>query len=317
MPVLPDGGFELDPAGSEPGAPWSVVAGTAIVVQSSASPDAGFPREGSRWCEIGAEGSSAATPPTVPGGAGDMPAGAAAIEQTFGFAPLAPHLVFDAAFLLGEAEGSAATNDFMSVDLSDGTTTRNVFHADTFSEFPLASSRYGLPMTAPRRVQLDLRTLFPGLAPGAPLRLCVSVGNAGDDARPSRGYVDAFRLVPAATASFRNGTGRNAARYLSSPAVLGGAWTIQVDVTGHASARAIQLVGMTRPTSGGLRAPGELLIGGKKLFALAWPALPGLNVRTVTLPVDIALMGQAMATQVTITGGSAELCNAFDLVLGF
>jgi hypothetical protein len=40
-------------------------------------------------------------------------------------------------------------------------------------------------------------------------------------------------------------------------------------------------------------------------------------VRTITLPVDISLMGTFMATQVTITGGKAELCNAYDLVLGF
>ena len=125
------------------------------------------------------------------------------------------------------------------------------------------------------------------------------------------------QIVPVATASFRNGTGRNAPRYLSSPAILGGAWTIQVDVTGHVNARSIQLVGMTRPISGGLFASGELLIGGKKLFAQAWPALPGVNVHTVPLPVDIALMGQFMATQVTITGGTAERCNAYDLVLGF
>jgi hypothetical protein len=145
----------------------------------------------------------------------------------------------------------------------------------------------------------------------------VSVGNAGDGARPSKGYVDAFRLVPVSTAGFRNGTGRNAVRYLSSPAVLGGAWTIQVDVTGHAGARAIQLVGMQRPTSGSLLTAGERLVGGKKLFAQSWPAVPGINVRTIVLPVDIALLGTFMATQVTITGGQTELCNAYDLVLGF
>ncbi len=317
LPVLADGGFEGDAAGVPPLAPWNVVQGTAIVVQSNTTPDAGFAREGTRWCEIGAEGSSAATPPSNPGGAGAAPAGAAGIERSFGFAPLAPHLVFDAAFLLGDLEDSAASNDFMSVELSDGTTTWNVFHADTFTEFPRVSTKYGLPMTAIRRVQVDLGSRFPGLAPGAPILLRVSVGNGGDGQNPSKGYVDAFRLVPAATASFRNGTGRNAARYVSSPAVLGSAWTIQVDATGHAGAQTIQLVGMQRPASGSLLASGELLVGGKKLFAQAWPALPGLNVRTITLPVDLALMGQFMATQVTILGGTTERCNAYDLVLGF
>src|SRR5262249_55333903 len=91
LPVLADGGFEADAAGASPGAPWSKVAGTDIVVQSSATPDAGFPREGSRWCEIGADGSFAATPPSNPGGAGQPPLDTAALEQTFAYSPLAPH----------------------------------------------------------------------------------------------------------------------------------------------------------------------------------------------------------------------------------
>jgi hypothetical protein len=172
-------------------------------------------------------------------------------------------------------------------------------------------------MTAAQRVHVDLRALFPGIVAGTSLTLRVSVGNGGDGQESSKGYVDAFRLVPGATASFRNGTGHNAPRYTSSPAVLGGDWTVQIDTTGHAGARVIQLVGMVRPASGTLKSSGEVLIAGKKLFAQSWPALPGLNVHTLHLPVDISLLGQAMATQVTITGGSTELCNAYDLVLGF
>jgi hypothetical protein len=42
-----------------------------------------------------------------------------------------------------------------------------------------------------------------------------------------------------------------------------------------------------------------------------------VNARSVALPLDLTLMGLSMATQVTITGGKAELCNAYDLVLGF
>jgi PKD repeat protein len=317
MPVLADGGFELDPVGAAPLAPWRVVAGTALVVRSSATPDTSFPREGALWCELGAQGSSAATPPSNPGGAGALPVGAAALERTVSFSSLAPHLVFDAAFLCGEALASPARNDFMSVDVSDGGTTRNLFLADTFSAFPAVSTLHGLPMTAVSRVQTDLRALFPGLAEGAPLVVRISVGNAGDGLNPSRGHLDSFRLVPVAMASFRNGLGSNAPRYVSSPAVLGGSWTIQVDTTGHAGVRSIQLVGMQRPASGVLRVPGEVLSSGKRLFAQSWPAVPGLNVRTIALPPDLALMGAFMSTQVTISGGTAELTNAYDLVLGF
>jgi len=317
LPVLADGGFELDAAGAAPHAPWRVLAGTNVVVQSNLTPDLDFPREGSKWLELGAEGSAAAVPPSAPGASGAMPSGAAAVEQTFAFSPLAPHLAFDAAFLLADAAASAGTNDFMSVDLSDGTTSWNVFHADSFSAFPLLSSKYGLPMTAPQRVHVDLRTLFPAAAAGTPLTLRISVGNGGDDQDASKGYVDSFRLVPVATATFRNGTGRNRTRYGSTPAVLGGSWTVTVDVTGHTGARMIQLVGLQRPASGAIKTAGEVLTSGKKLFAQSWVAVPGVNVHSIALPLDLSLMGVAMATQVTITGGQAELCNAYDLVLGF
>jgi PKD repeat protein len=317
MPQLPDGGFELQTAGEAPRAPWSELDAAGALVRSGAAPDAGFPREGERWLELDGSGSTAATPPSNPGGIGEAAAGTAGVEQVFPFEPLAPHLVFDAALLLGEAEDSQAGNDFLSVDLSDGTTSWNLHYADSFSELPGWSVEHALPMTAVQRVHVDLRELFPDLAAGAPLRLRIGVGNGGDGANPSRAYVDAFRLVPAATAAFRNGTGRNAPRYVSSPAVLGGAWTIQVDTTGHAGVRGLQLLGMQRPASGLLRVAGELLVSGKKVFAQSWPAQSGLNVRTIALPADLTLMGLYMATQVTLTGGGAELCNAYDLVLGF
>ncbi|HEX6882776.1 MAG TPA: PKD domain-containing protein [Planctomycetota bacterium] len=310
-PVLADGGFELDAAGGSPGTPWRVVAGTATV-RSSLAPDGAFPREGTRWGELAALGTGPATPPSQPGGEGTLPTGAAALECALAYTPLAPHLVFDVAFLRGDG-----TDGFLSVDLSDGARHVNVLLADGAWPFPATSALYGTPMTAPIRRQIDLGALFPGLAGGAPLTLRVSVGDGGQGPAPARAYVDSLRLVPEATASFRNGTGRNAARYSSSPAVLGGSWTITVDTTGHAGVRGIQLVGLQRPASGLFRTSGEVLVAGKRLFAQTWPALPGINVRTVTLPVDLSLLGVAMSTQVTITGGTAELTNAFDLILGF
>jgi hypothetical protein len=243
--------------------------------------------------------------------------GAAAIDYPFAFAPLAPHLVLDVAFLRAEAQGSATSNDFLSVDLTQGATSLNVFFADTHAAFPATSTKYGLPMTAPERVHVDLLAAFPGLVAGAPLTVRVSVGNGGDGLNPSKGYVDALRLVPAASASFRNGLGRNQPRYHSSPAVLGGDWTVTVDTTGRAQSGLIQLVAHQRPSAGTLRASGELLVSGRKLFAQSWPAVPGLNARVLHLPPDFALLGAFWATQVTISGGGAELCNAYDLVLGF
>jgi len=258
-----------------------------------------------------------AAPPSNPGGAGTPPQGAAGIRRTFNFDPLAPHLLFDAAFLLGEIGPSPLANDFMSVDLDDGTTSWNVFYADSFSSFSLISVLHGLAMTEAARVHVDLRTLFPGVTAGAPIQLTISVGNRGGDVRPSWGYVDSFRFAPAAMAFPRNGSGKNAMRYSSSPPVLGGAWTIQVDTTGHAGARLVQLTGMKRPASGTLRTTGEVLISGTKVYSQSWTATPGINVHTIVMPVDLSLVGTAMSTQVTITGGKGELTNAYDLVLGF
>jgi hypothetical protein len=259
LPVLTDGGFELDTAGSEPKAPWHKLAGTDVVVQSNLTPDLDFPREGAKWLELGADGSAAAVPPSAPGASGALPTGAAAVEQTFAFSPLAPHLAFDAAFLLADAAAAPGTNDFMSVDLSDGTTNWNVYYADSFSAFPRVSSKYGLPMTDAQRVHVDLRTLFPAALAGTPLTVRVSVGNGGDGQDASKGYVG---LLPPRA----RGHGHLPQRHGPQPGALHllaggarGAWNVTIDVTGHTGARLIQLVGMLRPASGAIKAAGEVL----------------------------------------------------------
>ncbi|MEQ1892584.1 MAG: PKD domain-containing protein [Planctomycetota bacterium] len=315
LPTLVNGGFEATAVGATPALPWSISGGSGVAVSDQI--DSGFPREGLRYCELSGEGSANALPPSNPGGEGSLPVDAVELARELTFQALAPALVFDAALVLGDLQGTLATNDFLSVDVSDGTRHVNLYFADSFADFTATSTRHGLPMTAPRRVVADLRLAFPGIAQGTPLTLRVSVGNGGDGSNSSYGYVDGFRLAPVATATFRNGTGRNAARYVAGPAVLGGSWTVSVDVTGHAGARAVQLVGMQRPAAGTLRASGELLVSGKKLFAQNFLVTPGVNVRTFTLPLDNALIGAFMATQATITGGVSEGTNAYDLVLGF
>jgi len=318
LPTVTEGGFEKGLSGQAPRTPWTRFGNTAALVQPTlVTSDQGFPSEGKKWLEVAADGTSAATPPAQPHGAGAAPAGAAGVQQTFPLQLLAPHLLFDAAFACAEPAGSALTNDFMSVDLSDGTTNRNLFYADTFSALTRTSAKDGLSMTALERVHVDLRALFPQAVEGTPLTLRVSVGNGGDGARPSRGYVDDFRLVPGAAATLRNGLGLNALRYQSTPAVLGGDWTVTVDTTGHPGAKFVQLNGMQRPASGTLRGGREVLISGGKLFAQSWLASGGVDVRTFPMPLDLTLLGRFMATQPTITGGVAELCNAYDLVLGF
>jgi len=42
-----------------------------------------------------------------------------------------------------------------------------------------------------------------------------------------------------------------------------------------------------------------------------------VDVRSFPLPLDLTLIGRFVATQATILGGTVELCNANDLILGF
>src|SRR5262245_50337079 len=82
----------------------------------------------------------------------------------------------------------------MSVDISDGTTTVNLYYADSFSAFVQVSADHGLPMTAIQMVHVDLATLFPDATTSTVFTLTAEVGNGGDALLPSLGYVDGFRL---------------------------------------------------------------------------------------------------------------------------
>src|SRR5262249_32130314 len=149
-----------------------------------------------QWCEVSAEGTLAASPPSNPGAEGQSPVGGAGISQTFGYPDGTPLLQFDAAFLRAGPPDMALYNDWMSVDVTDGATTCNVFYADTFSPTPSISTRYGLPMTPVATVTADLQLLFPFSTCSTRFTVTVEVGNGGDGLAPSRGYVDHFRFLP-------------------------------------------------------------------------------------------------------------------------
>jgi PKD repeat protein len=317
LSALRDGGFDRQDAGLEPTNGWSSLGTPALVHPLTITSDGLMPSDGTQWCEVTAAGSVAATPASNPGGPGAAPAGASGLEQRFRYSAAAPHLAFEAAFVCGEPPQSLATDDFMSVDVWDGTTWWNVFQADTFSDLPLTSSVHGLPMTPVSTVAVDLRTLFPEAPEGQVMTLRVSVGNGGDGQNPSYGYVDGFRFTPVAVATPRNGVGVNASRYVSGPAVLGGDWHVSVDTAGHASARRVRLVGTLRPASGLFRTPGEVLVSGDKIVDEAWPVLGDVVEQVIALPLDLTLVGSTLNTQVIITGGATEYTNAYDLLLGF
>ncbi len=195
-PGIQDGDFESQSAGSTPSGAWTVDFGTGHVINPAGgtSSDNGMPSSGSKWCEVAADSTDNATPPSNPGGTTSPAMGGAGISQTFTI-PSGSHLLaFDAAFLRNEGANQTTFNDWMSVDVSDGNTVVNIYYADTFTPAPLTSSKYGYAMTAIQSVSVDLLALFPTATSSTLFTITVQVGNGGDNIQPSKGYVDNFQL---------------------------------------------------------------------------------------------------------------------------
>ena len=314
LPALSDGSFELQTAGTAPTAPWSITSGAGHVISpSGVASDNGFPSKGSKWVELGADGTVAATPPSNPTGNGTPPVGAAGISQSFAYPSGSPHLAFDAAFIM-----SGVQNDFMSIDITDGSTTRNLYFRNSTSAFPNTSTKYLLPMTSKTTIITDLSTAFPTSSPTTIFTLTLQVGNATDGLDPSKGYVDNIRLLNNASATIRNGTGVNDLCYSNlTPPAIGTTWSVQVDHSGHPGATFTTVIGQAFPAT----IPsiyGEILIQGPKYFQSTKPATGTAVTHSFPLPNDISLIGLPAATQGVILGGvGPETCNAIDIVVGF
>ncbi|HGY92196.1 MAG TPA: PKD domain-containing protein [Planctomycetes bacterium] len=195
-PGIQDGDFESQTSGTAPSGAWTVDFGTGHIINPAGgtSSDNGLPSSGSKWCEVAADSTDNATPPSNPGGTTAAAVGGAGISQSFTI-PSGSHLLsFEAAFLRNEGANQATFNDWMSVDVSDGTTVVNVYYADTFTAAPLTSSKYGYAMTAVQTVSVDLLALFPASTSSTLFTITVQVGNGGDNVQPSKGYVDNFAL---------------------------------------------------------------------------------------------------------------------------
>jgi PKD repeat protein len=198
-PGITDGSFESQLGGGPPGSPWVVSFGTGHKVNPTlGASDVGMPSDGVQWVEIVTNSTDGATPPSVPGGMTDPPLGGAGIQQSFTYPPGSPLLEFSGVFLRGEDPDQPLYNDWMSVDISDGTTTWNVFYKDTFSATAGIFSSYGLPVTPVEDVSVDLTTLFPSSTSSTDFTLTACVGNAFDDFQDSKGYVDHFRMTSTA-----------------------------------------------------------------------------------------------------------------------
>jgi len=207
---LADGGFESQVPGTSPRTPWSVLAGSAHRIGPLALVrDGDMPSEGSQWLEVSAQGSIDARAPSMPGGLTSPSRGACGVGQAFRLPAGRTRLGFEAAFLLAGPQASSDFNDWMSVNVSDGTRTLNVYHADSFTPLPEVSLEHGLPMTATARVRIDLSHAFPEADESTIFTLQVLVGNGGDGAGASIGRVDAFRLEPSDPSIARLGCGLN------------------------------------------------------------------------------------------------------------
>lgn len=317
-PGLADAGFEEQAEDAPPAAPWAPFAGTAHrVLGLGGGADQGFPGQGARWLELSAAGSSAALPPSDPGGATQPAVGGLGVSQVLTLPAGLPVLSFRAAFLRGGPAASPARNDWASVDVDDGTTTHNVYFRDTFSPTPLVSTRTGLAMTRRETVAVDLRQRFPGLAPGSPLTLTLQVGNGGDGADPSRLYVDDLRFRPSGAEVLPLGCpGTNPPESLavrSGIPALGTTVTFGLaDPTGTlapGSATRLFVADTRHPHACGFRL-GNFGLGGRGYWLLGsgptaslgvngapWPGAGRVGEASLALPSNAALVGLSFYAQ--------------------
>ncbi len=207
---LGDGSFEAQIGGGSPSQPWTLVAGQSHRVGPLGLPeDGGMPVDGVQWLEVSAAGSFDATPPGFPGGIGHPAVGASCVAQAFRLPPGQTRLSFGAEFLLAGPASSSAFNDWMSVDISDGERTLNLYYVDSFTPLPDLSVEHGLPMTSTARVDFDLIHAFPLADADTVFTLKIQVGNGGDGAGASIGRVDGFRLEASDPSIGRLGCGVN------------------------------------------------------------------------------------------------------------
>ncbi|MEO2161587.1 MAG: PKD domain-containing protein, partial [bacterium] len=195
-PGIQDGSFEGQTQGSAPASPWAVDFGTGHVIApgTATTSDGGLPSDGTNWADLSAAGTNNATPPSNPGGVTNPPAGGAGISQSFSYGTSVTLLSFDAAFLRNETANSTF-NDWMSVDVSDGSTWYNLYFADTTTPTVGTSAIHGYAMTAVSNVSIDLLAIFPSSTTSTTFTLTAQVGNAVDSIQSSVGYVDNFAMA--------------------------------------------------------------------------------------------------------------------------
>jgi hypothetical protein len=147
--------------------------------------------------------------------------------------------------------------------------------------------------------------------------------NPNDDL--TEGGVDNFEAYvfcddPAADAVFRNGGGSNSSCLTSDPVKIGATWSNTVDFSAHPGATSTYIVLYENASSGSFLKGGELLVDlmGPKLYQSLVIVTGGTsNQHDAPIPADVSFAGLTATVQGAIFGGGYELCNAYDLTVGF
>jgi hypothetical protein len=153
-----------------------------------AGPEEGraLPSHGERWAVIRSAGAGAPRSPAQGFRLRELAADTGWIAQEFPFDPAHPLLAFEVAL---ERSGPSA-DDVLSIDLSDGMTSQNLWRSQAN-----AARHIGRTRLVVERVVRDLGALFPAADASTRFTLWIQVGEGGDGV-PSFGHVDGFRLTP-------------------------------------------------------------------------------------------------------------------------
>jgi hypothetical protein len=160
--------------------------------------------------------------------------------------------------------------------------------------------------------------VYPGLG-----RYTVTLTVTGPGGTAALEVPEAVWVQPAATATFRNGSGVNRIAFQStSLPVLGATWTCEVDALPHPKATLTVLYGTSLPQEGFFLRGRELLVllpaqGARFMFSKSSPPVAGVGHFAFPIPNKLSLLGMGMSVQAFVFGGFVEYCNAIDLVLGY
>ena len=130
---------------------------------------------------------------------------------------------------------------------------------------------------------------------------------------------DLVTVYPAATATFRNGTGINPPCFTPSLAVIGQTWTAGVDSAAVSGTTLTVILARTASSPGVVLSTGELLIDPSSplLFNSFAVSSGGVDTHSFAIPNDVGFVGNTGHMQAFLFGPILQWCNAAELSVGF